>query len=187
MIASLARLGLYLSLAAGCVCVIGLSGCSPQYNWRQWTAEDGAVQAFFPARPQTERRLVALAEVELDYSMTVATVSDAMFAVAHAPLPAGDIGDPARAVAIARAVGRGVYASLQVPVPDPLPVDGTVLTIEGRGERAGTWAIVRLWATPHAVIEAIALGKVNALPVEQANQFVSQVVVRPSALGAARP
>ncbi|MBJ7263484.1 MAG: hypothetical protein JHC61_06985 [Burkholderiaceae bacterium] len=188
MIACLARRGFYLCLAVGgLLCIVSLAGCSPQYNWREWIAEDGAVRAFFPARPQTEQRIVSLPEAELDYRMTVATVNDAMFAVAQAALPASDRGDLERAATIARAVGRSVYASLQATPPDPLPVDGTVMTIRGQGTRSGTWATLRLWATPRAVIEAIALGRTADLPAEQAQQFVSQVVVSAAIPGAARP
>ena len=188
MIACLTRRAFRLCLAVGgLLCIANLAACSPQYNWREWTAEDGAVRAFFPARPQTEQRVVTLAEAELDYRMTVATVNDAMFAVAKAALSAGDRGDPARAVTIARAVGRGVYTSLQATPPDPLPVDGTVLTIQCQGARAGTWATVRVWVTPQAVIEAIALGGTDALPAEQAQQFVSQVVVPAAIAGTALP
>lgn len=39
--------------------------------------------------------------------------------------------------------------------------------------------MVPVWETPDAIVEAITLGRVDMLPVERAQEFVSQVVVRP--------
>jgi uncharacterized lipoprotein len=33
--------------------VVALAGCSPTYNWRDYTSDDGAFKVMFPAKPAT--------------------------------------------------------------------------------------------------------------------------------------
>lgn len=161
-------------LALACS-VLFLAGCSPEYNWREMDAADGLARAAFPARMQSETRPLTLADTELTFTLSVATVKNAMFAVGGAPFPADVRSDTAERRAIGEALAHAAYANLGATAPANIPLDGTPFEVRGGGERGDTWLMMRIWVTNNAVVEAMALGTDKSLPKEQAQEFVDQV------------
>jgi len=47
-------------LIPACVAALALAGCSPTYNWRDYTSADGAYRVLFPAKPATQTRSIDL-------------------------------------------------------------------------------------------------------------------------------
>ena len=164
--------GLGLWLAAF---TLVLAGCSPEYNWRELDAADGLARAAFPARMQSETRPLVLANTEVSFTLSVATVKGAMFAVGGAPFPEAVKRDPAQRVAIGQALGEAAYANLGATPPQTLPTDGTPFEVRGGGARADTWLLMRIWVTDDAVVEAMALGSDTTLPADRAREFADQV------------
>ena len=164
-------------LATVCVLALMTAACSPEYNWRELDVADGQARAAFPARAQSDSREVTIGDATMPFTMTTATVNDAIFAVGHAKLPADLAQDTTRGQAIARALLRAAYVNLNAEPPEQLPVDGTVVVVRGQGARAGSWSMVRVWSTPSAVVEAIAIGTDQTLPDARAREFVDQVVL----------
>ncbi len=64
-----------------------LTGCSPEYNWRELTVADGRAVVAFPAKVQTESRIFKLDQHTLEFSLTSAAVKQNLFAVGYAALP----------------------------------------------------------------------------------------------------
>jgi len=58
-----------------------LTGCTPEYNWREtMVAEDRAV-IMFPSRTQTEQRPIDVEGIQTTFSLTTAAVDQAVFSV----------------------------------------------------------------------------------------------------------
>lgn len=164
-------------LATVSILALVTAACSPEYNWRELDVADGQARAAFPARAQSDSRVVAIGEAMTPFTMTTATVNDALFAIGHATLPADIVADAARRHAMAQSLLRAAYVNLNAEPPAQLPVDGTVVVVRGEGARAGSWSMVRVWSTPTALIEAIAIGTDQTLPEARAREFVDQVVL----------
>ena len=162
-----------LGLAIACT-VIFLTGCSPEYNWREMDAADGLARAAFPARMQSETRPLTLADTELTFTLSVATVKNAMFAVGGAPFPPNVRSDLAERKAIGEALAHAAYANLGATAPATIPLDGTPFEVRGGEGRGDTWLMMRIWVTNNAVIEAMALGTDQSLPRDRAQEFVEQ-------------
>ena len=61
-----------------------LSGCSPQFNWREFTSKDASWQALFPDKPATASRAIDLDAMHTTMTMTAAEVDGILFAVGQA-------------------------------------------------------------------------------------------------------
>ncbi|MCD0505763.1 hypothetical protein [Bordetella petrii] len=161
-----------------CVALL-LAACSPSYNWRELDVADGHVHAAFPARVQTETRDLALGGQSLRFTLDVAQVDGAMFAVGHAPLPPEIARDPAARDALGRALMESLYANLGMPAPQPLPGYGDEIEVRGKvGQKAG-WLMARVWVTDTMLIDAVAAGSQQTLPRERAQEFVRAVKLKP--------
>lgn len=164
-------------LAAVSALALVIAACSPEYNWRELDVAEGQARAAFPARAQSDSRVVAIGDTMTPFTMTTATVNEAIFAIGHAKLPADVGADTARRHALAESLLRAAYINLNAEPPAQLPVDGTVVVVRGQGGRAGSWSMLRVWSTPTGLIEAIAIGTDQTLPEARAREFVDQVVV----------
>ncbi len=67
--------------------VVLLAGCSPTYNWRDYTSAEGAFKVLFPAKPATHTRGIDLGGIKVDMTMTAAEVEGTTFAVGTAVAP----------------------------------------------------------------------------------------------------
>jgi hypothetical protein len=93
-----------------------LSGCSPEYNWREFTVADGRALVAFPDRVQTETRSINLDAQPLEFSLTTAAVKQNLFAVGYAPLPGALT--PAQQTAVKQALLKSLAANLGVALPE---------------------------------------------------------------------
>src|SRR5690606_5785252 len=66
-----------------------LTACTPEHNWREMPAADGAVRVAFPSRPQSEARKLPLAGESVPFTLTASVVGKSVFAVGHLDLPVG--------------------------------------------------------------------------------------------------
>ncbi len=156
-----------------------LVACSPQYNWRELTLADGHVRAAFPARVQSESRTVRLGDVATEFTITVASVDDATFAVGHARLPPEVARDPVLRNRLARVLLGSAYANLGAVAPPGLEAGAEPVVVRGEGARQGTWSLVKVWATADGLVQATAMGRDDNLPMPIAREFIDQLVVAP--------
>src|SRR5690606_31941965 len=78
------RLTLATLLALAC-----LAACTPEMNWREMPAAEGALRVAFPARPTEAVRELPAGEHALAFHLMAAKAGDGVFAVGHARLPPG--------------------------------------------------------------------------------------------------
>ena len=67
--------------------VLVLTGCSPQFNWRDFSSDAAPYRIMFPDKPSTHTRQVDLDGLKVDMTMTAAQVNGTMFAVGSAQAP----------------------------------------------------------------------------------------------------
>jgi len=64
-----------------------LSGCAPEYNWREVLGPDQSYRVMLPGKPASMTRQIRLEDVEVSMTMQGAQVGDTSFTVAVASLP----------------------------------------------------------------------------------------------------
>ncbi|HWW71252.1 MAG TPA: hypothetical protein VN089_15025, partial [Duganella sp.] len=65
---------------------VALSACSPQYDWRDYRANDAPYAVLFPAKPASQTRTIKLGDLDVNMTMTAAEVDGVVFAVGSAQL-----------------------------------------------------------------------------------------------------
>ena len=154
-----------------------LLGCTPNYNWREATVADGAVKAFFPDRPLTQQRPLEYSGHEVLFSLATATVDQAVFAVAYAPLPEPLRHKPEQAREFALSVVGSLYRNLGVAEPAELPKEGVPFIINGVSPQGSVRMQAVVWLTEHALIEGIVTADQATFPQQQAEQFLQSLEV----------
>ena len=151
-----------------------LGACNPTYNWRDYASPDAPYRVMFPAKPASFTRTIDLDGMQVSMTMTAAEVDGATFAVgaAEAPDEAGARAAlPLMQQALMRNIGAGgaqarVRADASGKAASEVDATGTsrgtpvhlVGHFEARGKR---------------FYQVIVLGKANAVPPEQIEQFMT--------------
>ncbi|MGV2865785.1 hypothetical protein [Achromobacter sp. ESBL13] len=171
--------------------IVGLAllvaACSPRYNWREVDVADGHVRAAFPDRVSTDSRDLPLDTHTLRFTLSSATVGEAVFAVGSAPLPPDIAADPAAKQALGMALMRSLYTNMQAPPPTEWPAYGQDIEVHGKAMGKPGWLVAKVWVTDTMLIEAVAAGTQESLPAERAREFLRSVVVNPGKPGPANP
>jgi hypothetical protein len=147
-----------------------LGGCSPTYNWRDYTSSDGAYRVLFPAKPSTHTRSVDLGGIRVDMTMTAAEVEGNTFAVGTAVAPDAAMAQ-ATLPAMRQALLRNIGAADTAAAPSsgaPLEVDAT-----GKGNGGPVRLVGRFVAKGTRVYQVIVVGKPGAMKPEETEQFLS--------------
>ncbi|WP_353149483.1 hypothetical protein [Pollutimonas bauzanensis] len=149
-----------------------LMACTPSYNWREVSLADGAVKAFFPDKPLTQERPLNYSGHELRFSLTTATVDEALFAVGYAPLPEALRGAPEKTQGLASTIVASLYQNMGVEPPTQLPELGKPFTIEGKSQQGPMRMRATVWLTDHALIEGIVMAGQAPFPEQEADEFL---------------
>lgn len=150
-----------------------LAGCSPTYNWRDYTSADGAFRVLFPAKPSTHTRGIDLGGIKVDMTMTAAEVEGTTFAVGTAVAPDAALAQatlPAMRQALLRNIGAGDTGEKDGTAPGsaPLAVDAV-----GKGNSGPVRIVGRFLAKGTRVYQVIVVGTPGAMPPEHTEQFLS--------------
>jgi hypothetical protein len=151
-----------------------LGACSPKYNWRDYASPDAPYRVTFPAKPASVTRTIALDGRQVSMTMTAAEVDGATFAVGSAEAP-----DEAQASKALPAMMQALLRNIGAPDTQAKVSAGangrTVGDIDATGMANG--APVRLVghfeARGKRFYQVIVLGKANAVPPEQVEQFLT--------------
>ena len=149
---------------------IVLAGCSPTYNWRDYTSSDGTFRVLFPAKPSTHTRSIDLGGIRVDMTMTAAEVEGNTFAVGTAVAPDAAMAQ-ATLPAMRQALLRNIGATQDVAEPapgKPLEVDAT-----GKGNGGPVRLVGRFVAKGARVYQVIVVGKPDRMKPEQTEQFLA--------------
>ncbi|MEK9720332.1 MAG: hypothetical protein VW339_07360 [Quisquiliibacterium sp.] len=80
-----------------------LSGCAPDFNWREVHGPKGDYRVMFPSKPASMTRDIQLGDLPVPMTMQGARVNEIRFTVAVATLPDADPGTRQKALAWMRA------------------------------------------------------------------------------------
>lgn len=163
---------LFAFSAAAALCL--LAACSPKYNWRDYASPDARYRVTFPAKPATFTRNINLDGMQVAMTMTAAEVDGATFAVGAAEAP-----DAARAQAALEAMQVALVRNIGATVTS----QKTTVDNDNRATRdvdaSGTSQGVPMRLVGHfesrgkRFYQVIVLGKTQALPAEQVEQFLT--------------
>lgn len=165
----------FAPLAAGVLALL-LGGCSPTYNWRDYTSSDGSFHVTFPDKPATHTRSIDLGGIRVDMTMTAAEVDGTTFAVGTALAPDAALAQatlPAMRQALLRNIGAAPDDSAPKPGAAGLEVDAT-----GKGQGAHLRLVGRFTAKGARVYQVIVIGRPDAMPPEQTEQFLGSFAAR---------
>jgi hypothetical protein len=150
-----------------------LGACSPKYNWRDYASPDAPYRVMFPAKPASFTRTIDLDGMQVSMTMTAADVDGTTFAVGAAEAP-----DEARAqaaleamqMALVRNIGATVtrQAAAAAPGKASRDVDAT-----GNGKGTPLRLVGHFEARGKRFYQVIVLGKPDAVPPEQVEQFLT--------------
>lgn len=158
------------------LCVL-LSGCSPRYDWRVVSLGDGQVRAMLPDKPHATERKFVFEGHEITFVLTSASVDDVLFTVGYADLPDTLRNDASARERLVRQTQTSLYQNLGATLPASLPTKGERFTI--MDQRAAQTEPLHLeamiWATQYALIEGIVIGKADAMPKNQINEFLREL------------
>lgn len=145
-----------------------LAACSPTYNWRDYTSGDGSFRVMFPAKPATHTRGIDLGGIQVEMTMTAAEVQGTTFAVGTAVAPDAALAQatlPAMRQALLRNIGAADSAAA---AGAPLAVDAV-----GKGNSGPVRLVGRFVAKGPRMYQVIVVGKPDAMPPEQTEQFLT--------------
>jgi hypothetical protein len=151
-----------------------LGGCSPKYNWRDYTSPDAAYRVTFPAKPGSATRDIDLDGMRVAMTMTAAEVDGATFAVGTAQAP-----DAARARAaldaMQRALLRNIGATAARRQAASATGDGRAsLDVDATGAGPAPMRLVgHFEARGTRFYQVIVVGKDKRVPPEQIDQFLT--------------
>lgn len=152
-----------------------LSGCSPQYDWRMVSVDDGRVRAMLPAKPQTAERDLNFEGHALTFILTSASVDEVLFTVGYVDLPDALRTDAAGRERLVEQTQVSLYRNLGVVPPPDMPAAAERFTIDGQGGGAALRLEAMVWTTQDALIEGIVIGAADALPQTQIAEFLREL------------
>ena len=142
-----------------------LAGCSPTYNWRDYTSSDGSYRILFPAKPSSHTRPIDLGDIKVDMTMTASEVEGTTFAVGTAVAP-----DAALAQATLPAMRQALLRNIGA---DSAPGETLDVDAVGKGNGGPVRLVGRFVAKGPRMYQVIVVGKPDAMPAEQTKQFLT--------------
>ena len=167
------------------MCLLLLSACSPQYDWREAGDSALAMRVLFPGKPDVAVRKILLGNLTLEMRQQGVRVEQTMFIAGGATLPTDDDGIRAQAVADMRAAMvrnfGGTEGSVQnrtVPVITPAGLErgrqsGVMVEAQGRIQGAPARMQAIFVARGNRVWQWVVLG--TNVDAEQASNFLDSV------------
>ena len=151
-----------------------LGACSPKYNWRDYASPDAPYKIMFPAKPASVTRTIDLDGMQVSMTMTAAEVDGTTFAVGSAEAPDeahARAALPAMRLALLRNIGAGDSPAQAAAGPDGKAVSEIDTT--GNTKGGPVRLVGHFEARGKRFYQVIVLGKANAVPPEQIEQFLT--------------
>ncbi|MDQ2823445.1 MAG: hypothetical protein M3Y65_24225 [Pseudomonadota bacterium] len=150
-----------------------LSGCSPHFNWREFTSKDASWQALFPDKPATASRAIDLGGMKTTMTMTAAEVDNILFAVGQAQssdTAANQAALSAMQTALVRNIEGTVTSNKSSATPANITRDIDVL-----GTRNGkpTRMVAHFEAHGRSLYQVVVVGPAAAIMPEHTEQFLT--------------
>ena len=162
------------SLVALLLASVLLGACSPKYNWRDYASPDAPYKVTFPAKPASFTRSIDLDGLQVSMTMTAAEVDGATFAVGSAEAP-DEVRARAALPAMMQALLRNIGADDKQGKFHADAGGKTTGDVDATGSTNGVPVrlVGHFEARGKRFYQVIVLGKANAVPPEQVEQFLT--------------
>lgn len=170
-----AKVSKFLSFWVSGVVLALLLGCTPEFNWRELSMADDRVTLAFPAKVLTEQRQLQIDDHKLLFSLSAASVGSAVFAVGYAPLPQGL--NAAQELSLKRALLGSLFSPSGQEVSQ-VALEGRVFELDTVVAKQPSLLVARVFIHRGMLIQVVASGPRNALPREQALEFMQSLVLK---------
>lgn len=152
-----------------------LAGCSPTYNWRDYSSQEGGYKVLFPAKPSSFTRPIDLNGMRVEMTMTAAEVKGTTFAVGSGTAP-----DAASAQAALPAMRQALLRNIGAEDSPAEPDAKGALTVSATGTGNGkpVQLVGRFEARGARFYQVIVVGRSGSMPAEQAEQFTSSFALQ---------
>lgn len=146
-----------------------LAGCTPEYNWREWTVADGRAVIMFPSRIQTEQRQIEVEGVTTTFSLTSSSVGESVFSVGFIALPES-LNETQRAALLNKVVSA-LAARAGKSTPEKA-LTGEAFTFEMVVAGKPSLMMARVLEHRGMLLQVVASGPKQSLAKENALEFV---------------
>ncbi len=165
----------FISLCLLGVPLVWLSGCSPEYNWRESSVAEERAVVMFPARTKTEQRQIEVEGVSLTFSLTSAAIGESVFSVGYAKLD--DNMSSIKSQALVDAFVQALSRRAGQAAPAQASSDGTI-ALETQVNGKPSRLIGRVLVHRGMLIQVVVSGPTQSLSSENASDFMRSLVLR---------
>jgi len=156
-------------------CLLGLAGCTSEYNWRELIVADDRAIVMFPSRVKTEQRSIRVEGTDLVFSLTSAAVDQSVFSVGYAPLSATL--DSAQGERLVQAFATALAARVGQPLA-PQALNSDVFELESVVGGQASRLMARVLIHRGMLIQVVVSGPKKSLSKENATEFMRSLVLR---------
>ena len=158
-----------------------LAGCSPTYNWRDYSAKDAPYRVMFPDKPATHTRSIDLDGLDVKMSMAAAEVEGSIFAVGSGEAPS-DAQAAAAVDAMKIALVRNIGATIESEKPgkpsapaNAAPAAGKAIDVVANGAMGGRpiRLVAHLESRNRRFYQVIVMGPPDKASGENVEMFLS--------------
>ena len=152
-----------------------LTGCTPEYNWREtMVAQDRGV-IMFPSRTKTEQRQIDVEGVAATFALTSAAVGEAVFSVGYVPLP--ESLSPEKSAALVKTIVAALAARAGKQAPESA-LQGEAFTLDTVVAKKPSLLMAKVVVHRGMLIQVVVSGPKQSLSNENALEFVRSLRLR---------
>ena len=152
-----------------------LTGCTPEYNWREsMVAQDRGV-IMFPSRTKTEQRQIDIEGAAATFALTSAAVGEAVFSVGYVPLP--ESLSPEKSSALVKTIVDALAARAGKPAPESAR-QGEIFTLDTVVANKPSLLMAKVVVHRGMLIQVVVSGPKQSLSNENALEFVRSLRLR---------
>jgi hypothetical protein len=158
-----------ISLSILWLFVFFLTGCTPEYNWRERSVADDRGVIMFPSRIQTEQRQIDIEGSPTTFSLTSSAVGQAVFSVGFVALPES-LGQE-KSQALVKTVVSALASRAGKQAPESA-LEGGIFTLETVVANKPSLMMARVVVHRGMLIQVVVSGPKQSLSNENALEFV---------------
>ena len=165
----------FISLLSVWLLFAALTGCTPEYNWREsMVAQDRGV-IMFPSRTKTEQRQIDVGGVAATFALISAAVGEAVFSVGYVPLP--ESLSPEKSAALVKTIVAALAARAGKQAPESA-LQGEIFTLDTVVANKPSLLMAKVVVHRGMLIQVVVSGPKQSLSNENALEFVRSLRLR---------
>lgn len=165
----------FISLLSVWLLFAALTGCTPEYNWREsMVAQDRGV-IMFPSRTKTEQRQIDVEGVAATFALISAAVGEAVFSVGYVPLP--ESLSPEKSAALVKTIVAALAARAGKQAPESA-LQGEIFTLDTVVANKPSLLMAKVVVHRGMLIQVVVSGPKQSLSNENALEFVRSLRLR---------